>query len=92
MGEKLRQLESKRLFFLKMTGSTVNRATHIYCQETKLVRIVLEHGNKDEYGEVVRRVLERVKLKRIMAKVANGESSDDEFGVPDYQGRSFSDD
>jgi hypothetical protein len=92
MGEKLRQLESKRLFFLKMAGSTINRATYIYCQETKLVRIVLEHVNKEEYGEVVRRVIERVKLKRIMAKVANGESSDDELGVPDYQGRSFSDD
>jgi hypothetical protein len=91
MGEKLRQLESKRLFFLKMAGSTVNRATYTYCQETKLVRIVLDHVNQDEYGEVVRRVLERVKLKRIMTKVAKGESSDDEFGIPDLQSRSFSD-
>ena len=52
---------------------------------------MLDHINQDEYGEVVRRVLERVKLKRIMTKVANGESSDDELGVPDNQSRSFSD-
>jgi hypothetical protein len=92
MGEKLRLLESKKLFFMKMAGSAVNRTTYIYCQETKLVRIVLEHVNKDEYGDVIKRVLEIVKFKRIIAKVANGESSDDEFGIPDNQSRSFSDD
>ncbi len=75
-----------------MAGSTVNRATYTYCQETKLVRIFLDYVNQDDYGEVIRRVLERVKLKRIMSKVANGESSDDEFGIPDNQSRSFSDD
>ena len=48
MGEKLRQLESRRLFFLKMAGSTAKRKTYTYCQETKLVRIVLEHVNKSE--------------------------------------------
>jgi hypothetical protein len=45
MGDKLRLLESRRLFFLKMAESTVNRATYTYCQETKLVRIVLQHVN-----------------------------------------------
>jgi hypothetical protein len=46
MGEKSRKLETRRLYFLKMAGSEELRKTYVYCQETKLVRIVLEHVNK----------------------------------------------
>jgi hypothetical protein len=60
MSEKLRQLESRRLYFSKMAGSEEKRRTYTYCQETKLVRIVLEHFNKAEYGEYVKRILDAV--------------------------------
>jgi hypothetical protein len=46
MGEKLRQLESRRLYFSRMAGSAERRRTYTYCQESKLVRIVMEHVNK----------------------------------------------
>jgi hypothetical protein len=92
MGEKLRQLESRRLYFMRMAGSAEKRKTYTYCQETKLVRIVLEHVNKSEYGDCIKRVLEAVKFKKMVAKAVSGESSDDESGVPDNHERSFSDD
>jgi hypothetical protein len=92
MGEKLRQLESKRLYFMRMAGSTEKRRTYTYCQETKLVRIVLEHVNKAEYGDCVKRVLEIVKVRKMVAKAMSGDSSDDDGGVPDNHERSFSDD
>jgi hypothetical protein len=79
MGEKLRQLESRR-------------RTYTYCQETKLVRIVLEHANKKEYGECVRRVLEKVKVKKLMQNMIDGVDVDDEEDLPDNHDRSFSDD
>jgi hypothetical protein len=47
MGEKLRQL-ARRLYFSRMAGNAEKRRTYTYCQETKLVRIVLEHVNKNE--------------------------------------------
>jgi hypothetical protein len=67
---------------LKMAGSTVNRATYTYCQETKLVRIVLEHVNKAEYGDCIKRVLEIVKVRKMVAKAVAGGNSDDDGGVP----------
>ena len=45
MSEKLRLLESRRLYFMRMAGSAEQRRTYVYCQENKLVRIVLEHVN-----------------------------------------------
>ncbi len=37
MGNKLRQLESRRLYFMRMAGSAEKRRTYTYCQEAKLV-------------------------------------------------------
>jgi hypothetical protein len=51
MGEKLRQLESRRLYFLRMAGSEEQRRNYTYCQETKLVRIVLDHYNRKKYSD-----------------------------------------
>ncbi len=91
MGVKLRQLESRRLYFSRMAGSAEKRRTYIYCQETKLVRIVLEHVNKQEYGETVRRVLDKVKVKKLMQRMfRDGDVDDDD--IPDNRDRSFSDD
>ena len=91
MGVKLRQLESRRLYFSRMAGSAEKRRTYTYCQETKLVRIVLEHVNKQEYGETVRRVLDKVKVKKLMQRMfRDGDVDDDD--IPDNHDRSFSDD
>jgi hypothetical protein len=91
MGNKLRQLESRRLYFMRMAGSAEKRRTYTYCQESKLVRIVLEHVNKVEYGECVRRVIDKVKVKKLMQKMFDGGDVDDE-DLPDNHDRSFSDD
>jgi hypothetical protein len=91
MSEKLRQLESRRLYFMRMAGTPEKRRTYTYCQETKLVRIVLEHVNKEEYGDCIKRVLDSVKLRKMMERVVNGEDMD-EVGIPDNHKRSFSDD
>ena len=74
-----------------MAGSTELRKTYVYCQESKLVRIVLEHVNKNEYGDCVKRVLELVKVQKLVKKTMDG----DAFGIeaiPDNHARSFSDD
>ena len=91
MGEKLRQLESRRLYFSKMAGSEERRRTYTYCQETKLVRIVLEHVNKTEYGECVKRILDTVKTKRLVQSIVDGRELGVN-GIPDNHERSFSDD
>ena len=97
MGEKLRQLESRRLYFMRMAGSDEKRKTYTYCQENKLVRIVLEHVNQQEYGECIKRVLEIVKVRRLISKSivnaqAGNNGNDDELDIPDNHQRSFSDD
>jgi hypothetical protein len=76
---------------MRMAGIPEKRKTYTYCQETKLVRIVLEHVNKEEYGDCIKRVLDSVKLMKMMERVVNGEDMDD-VGVPDNHERSFSDD
>ena len=91
MGEKLRQLQSRRLYFMRMAGSAEKRRTYTYCQETKLVRIVLEHVNKVEYGECVNRILEKVKTRKMIQGMIDGIDSDGD-GLPDQHDRSFSDD
>ena len=74
-----------------MAGSVEQRRTYIYCQETKLVRIVLEHVNKEEYGECIKRTLDTVKVRKMVMSAVNGEGLDNE-GIPDNHERSFSDD
>ena len=91
MSEKLRKLESRRLYFLKMAGSDELRRTYIYCQESKLVRIVLEHVNKNEYGDCVKRVLELVKMQRLVRRTMDGDAFAID-AIPDNHARSFSDD
>ena len=91
MGEKLRQLESRRLYFLRMAGTREKRMTYTYCQETKLVRIVLEHVNKNEYGDCIKRVLDLVKVRKMVERSIGGEGLDGE-DIPDNHERSFSDD
>jgi hypothetical protein len=73
MSEKLRQLESRRLYFMRMAGTEEKRRTYTYCQETKLVRIVLEHVNKTEYGECIKRVLDAVKTRKLVESMVNGD-------------------
>jgi hypothetical protein len=66
--------------------------TNTYCQETKLVRIVLEHVNKAEYGDCIKRILEVVKVRKMVATaVAGGSSDDDNGGIPDNHEQSFND-
>ena len=91
MGEKLRQLESRRLYFMRMAGTAEKRATYTYCQEPKLVRIVIDHVNQDEYGDCVRRVLDAVKTRRLINSAMNGEDIGF-IGIPDQHERSFNDD
>ena len=91
MGEKLRQLESRRLYFSRMAGTAEKRRTYLYCQEPKLVRIVLEHVNKQDYGECLKRVLEKVKVSKLVKNLMDGGDPDDE-DAPDNHDRSFSDD
>ena len=76
---------------MRMAGTPEKRRTYTYCQETKLVRIVLEHVNKEEYSDCIKRVLDSVKLRKMMERVVNGEDMDD-VAVPDNHERSFSDD
>jgi hypothetical protein len=91
MGEKLRQLESRRLYFSRMAGSAERRRTYTYCQESKLVRIVMEHVNKQEYGKCIKRILEKVKVKKLVQNMMDGGDVDDEE-LPDNHDRSCSDD
>ncbi len=76
---------------MRMAGSAEQRRTYIYCQETKLVRIVLEHVNKEEYGECIKRILDTVKVRKMVMSAVNGEGVDNE-GIPDNHERSFSND
>ena len=55
MPSKLRQLESRRLYFFKMCEAN-KRDTYTFCQESKLVRIVLDNVGP-EYKHCVTRVL-----------------------------------
>jgi hypothetical protein len=87
IGEKLRQLEGRRLYFLKMCEPG-KRGTYTFCQETKLVRIVLEHVGPD-YKYCVQRVLDLVKITKM---IQGGGVGYDVAEVPDTHDRSFSDD
>jgi hypothetical protein len=91
MSDNLRKLESRRLYFLKMATSDELRRTYVYCRESKLVRIVLEHVNKNKYGDCVKRVLELVKMQKLVKRTINGDSFAID-AIPDNHARSFSDD
>ncbi len=70
MIEKLRQLETRRLYFLKMC-SPFRPSSYPYCQETKLVRIVLDHINP-EYDDCVARLLDLLKINKSIVTVGQG--------------------
>jgi hypothetical protein len=92
---KLRQLEARRLYFFRMCEPS-KRGTYIYCQESKRVRIVLEHiGQDPDYKDCVSRVLDLVKVKKMIQgsrKKGSKKSSLNLNSVPDMHERSFSDD
>jgi hypothetical protein len=91
MIEKLRQLETRRLYFLKMCAPS-RQSTYPYCQETKLVRVVLDHINP-EYDDCVSRLLDLVKINKIMVSVCQGGIMNvNSFEALDSHERSFSDD
>ena len=90
MVEKLRQLETRRLYFLKMCSPS-RQATYTYCQENKLVRIVLDHINP-EYNDCVKRMVDLVKINKMITAVRNGPAGINAFVELDSHERSFSDD
>jgi hypothetical protein len=55
------------------------------------VRSVLEHVNKTEYGDCIKRVLDNVKVRKLVESAIDGEDIDNE-GIPDNHERSFNDD
>jgi len=61
---KLRQLEGRKIYFWKMCLPS-KRSTYVFCQESKLVRIVLEHIN-DDYKGCIDRLLDYVKLQKLI--------------------------
>ena len=90
MIEKLRQLETRRLYFLKMCSPS-RQSTYAYCQENKLVRIVLDHINP-EYNDCIARLLDLVKVNKMLVSVSSGAlMSANSFEALDSHERSFSD-
>ena len=89
MTAKLRQLEGRRLYFMKMCDVS-RRATYTYALETKLVRIVIDHIGPD-YKNCIQRVLDMVKVQK-MIQSSQGVGILDVNNVPDSHERSFSDD
>jgi hypothetical protein len=70
MIEKLRQLETRRLYFLKMCSPS-RQSIYSNCQETKLVRVVLDHINP-EYDDCIARLLDLVKVNKMLVSVSSG--------------------
>ena len=67
MKEKLRKLETRRRYFFNMCKPE-KRKTYVFCWESKLVRIVLDHVNSD-YKGCVARLLDKVQLQKQIKKV-----------------------
>jgi hypothetical protein len=86
---KLRELEARRLYFWKMCKPE-KRSTYLYCQESKLVRIVLDKINSD-YDDCISRLLDYVKMTKLIQSSSVGGEMDAE-GIPDLHDRSFNDD
>ena len=79
MKDKLRQLYDRMKLFWKMCAPE-KRAEYPYCQEAKLVRIVLQHVDyNDDYKECVARLLTSISLK----KEINAEWNDADAGGVD---------
>ena len=70
---KLRQLEGSKIYFWKMCDPA-KRKKYVFCQEPKLVRIVLEHVNED-YRTCVDRLLDYVKVQKLVSKTAKKSAS-----------------
>ena len=86
---KLRQLEGRKIYFWKMC-EPAKRLKYVFCQEPKLVRIVLEHIN-DDYKACVDRLLDYVKVKKLIdATKTKGPKK--EVDLPSTLDRSFNDD
>ena len=90
MVEKLRQLENRRLYFNKMCAED-KKNTYPYCKETKLVRIVVDHTMNGEYSNCISRVLDLVKMTRMINSSVLEEEIDVD-DIPDTHERSFNDD
>ena len=89
MTVKLRELEARRLYFWKMCKPD-KRATYLYCQESKLVRIVLDKINSD-YDDCISRLLDYVRMTKMIQSSSSGGPMEIDT-VPDWHDRSFSDD
>jgi hypothetical protein len=88
---KLRLLEGRRIYFWKMCEPS-KRKSYIFCQESKLVRIVLEHINED-YKACINRLLDYVKVQKLVEKASQKKIS--KKSVPStitQLDRSFNDD
>jgi hypothetical protein len=90
---KLRQLEGRRIYFWKMCEKS-KRTNYVFCQETKLVRIVLEHVNED-YKSCIDRLLDYVKVKKLIndsSKQGPAPLKPSDPDLPSQLDRSFNDD
>jgi hypothetical protein len=85
MSKKLRQLGGRRLYFFKMCEAS-KRDTYTFCQENKLVRIVLENVGP-EYKNCITRVLDMAKVSKMILNSSGVEDGE----IPDAYDRSFSD-
>ncbi len=88
---KLRLLEGRRIYFWKMCDPS-KRKSYIFFQESKLVRIVLEHINED-YKACINRLLDYVKVQKLVEKASQKKVS--KKSVPStitQLDRSFNDD
>ena len=65
MEDKLIQLETERTFFWK-TCPIECRSTYVYCQESKMVHVILEHLPYD-YDQAVEKVRNSVKMRKMVA-------------------------
>ena len=86
---KLRQLEGRKIYFWKMCEAS-KRKSYVFCQETKLVRIVLEHIN-DDYKVCVDRLLDYVKVRQLV-EASSKKKKVKLPNLPSQLDRSFNDD
>ena len=81
MRSKLRQLKDRQQLFWRMCAPEL-RPSYPYCQEPKLIRIVLEHVDYNpDYKECVARMLNSVSLRKEIANdIFAAGSNDSETG------------
>ena len=93
MKEKLRKLHAMKMLFWNMCDPA-KRAAYPYCQDEKLIRIVLEHVNSD-YKECISRLTLEVSLRKEIKKAKLIRPNVEEEGKDDglsTQERSFDND